>query len=387
MTNKTFQVLGSLALGAWTITGAIFWMETKDHITLTVQETSESTSDEAALLAERMNLISTDMDALAKALENNLTLVATAIAEEGDARAVRSAVIEERLGRLEQALPHALRAREAAGALDSALTQVQALNSALLRAAESGAPKVQEVHGQPVEPKLERLERTETPSVPEFSDPGPVAVEQPALELPPQPASAPAKRSFLSFNLPSRDFNFVGLQSFEILGELSRVGFDAKSTLHDFTGVSNRVTGHFNVDLAHPNEGLVGQVSIQSKSLATGLQGRDEAMWEHLGEQDHPAIQYTLEGFESSAIDLEAKTLEGTARGQMSINGVTKPFTMTLRAHVDESRRLVIEGEGPLSRADYNVHIPDKALGAISTEDEVRLWIHLRSRAKAGEGQ
>ena len=210
-------------------------------------------------------------------------------------------------------------------------------------------------------------------------------VEEPAVAVKP-PVAKPRKSSFLAFNLPSRDFQFEGEQNFEVLGDLSRVGFDAKSTLHDFSGVSNKVSGSFRIDLAHPDKGISGSIAVVTDSLDTGLDGRDKAMLEHLGSEEYPEIKYVFESFTASSVDSKAQTVKGTVKGKMTIHGTTKPLEMEIAAHVDESRRLVIEGEVPLSREDYNVHVPGK-LGVISTDDEVRIWIHLRSRAKAVKTQ
>jgi polyisoprenoid-binding protein YceI len=140
------------------------------------------------------------------------------------------------------------------------------------------------------------------------------------------------------------------------------------------------------VDLSKPEGGISGKVSIRTNSLNTGVEGRDEAMLEHLASELNPNIEFVFESFKSSASDRAAKTLAGQVMGKMTINGTTQAITMKVTAYVDESRRLVIEGEAPLSRADYNVEIPGQ-LGVITVEDEVRIWIHLRSRAKTEGGK
>ena len=377
MMSKPFQILGALALLAWTGVGAFMWMEVKNHLTVTIEETSDGQSDEAALLADRMAALSDDLDSLIAALDGNFALVGQAIGQGATDQAVRSAVIEQRLEQLEAALPDALQARETASALRVSLAQVETiLRLANEQAAvQTNAALVLHEGDSRIEPDDAALTDIPAPADPLEEPPAVAEATEPA-------APAATKTSFLAFKLPSRDFQFDGEQTFEILGDLSRVGFDAKSTLHDFSGVSNLVSGNFRVDLAHPDRGLSGSVSVKTKSLSTDLEGRDEAMLEHLGAEEHPTLQFVFESFAASSVDAEARTLAGTVTGQMTINGTTKTLEMKITAHVDESRRLVVEGEVPLSRADYNVHVPGK-LGLISTDDEVRIWIHLRSRAKA----
>lgn len=368
MMSKTLRVFGAFALLAWTVVGLVMWMEVKSNVTVTIEETDADRSDEASLLADRMSALSTDLDQLVEALQDNFALVAAAIGDGANQTAVRAAVIEERLAEVERAIPHALQARETAGALSTALAQLHAMRALAAESpaqrlpAPSGAASPEALAGQAPE------EATALQEEPEAQAAAPIA--------------PPAPTSFLAFKLPSRDFQFAGTQTFEVLGDLSRVGFDAKSTLHDFSGVSNKVSGSFKVDLAHATDGISGQISIRTKSLDTGLEGRDEAMLEHLNSEQNPNIAFAFESFALDSMDQDAQTLAGTIRGKMTINGTTQALAMKIEAHVDESRRLVVEGEAPLSRADYNVQIPGK-LGVISTEDEVRIWIHLRSRAKS----
>ena len=61
----------------------------------------------------------------------------------------------------------------------------------------------------------------------------------------------------------------------------------------------------------------------------------------------------------------------------------TREIEVPIQARVDESRRLVLEGEWPLLLSDYGVPIPNQ-LGVVSVEDEVRVWLRLRSRAQTG---
>ena len=195
-----------------------------------------------------------------------------------------------------------------------------------------------------------------------------------------EPAPRPT-RGFLSFQLPSESFSFGERQRFEVITSLSRVGFDAESTLHDFSGTSEEVRGEWIVCLARPEEGTAGSVAISAQSLDTRNVDRDAEMRSLLDAQARPVIEYRIEGFTPAAggVDPGPQALRGTVRGQMTIRGAARPFEMPVRLHVDESRRLVVEGEAALELSDYGVVAPNK-LGVISMQDEVRIWIALRAR-------
>jgi hypothetical protein len=61
---------------------------------------------------------------------------------------------------------------------------------------------------------------------------------------------------------------------------------------------------------------------------------------------------------------------------------VERALAMPVRASVDASRRLLLEGQVALSLRDYGVPVPSK-LGVISMEPEVVVWIALRARLEA----
>lgn len=324
--GKSLQTVGALALVAWTVLGAYAWSRAREGVRVVLDAGGDEPGTSEALVADRIEALSSDLDALIAALEANFAGLATALEGRGIEAAAVAARMEARLEELQRVLPAA------------------------------------------------------TPTT------DPVAFAAAPVEDPPAPAEEPLRaKSFLAFALPSRDFRFEGEQTFDVLADLSRVGFDAKSTLHDFSGVSDSVRGRFRVDLAHASEGIDGSVTVSTTSLRTGLVGRDEAMLEHLAADACPEIEFVPTAFAPSHCDPGAKELDGVVAGRMTIHGVTREVEMALHARVDEARRLVLEGEMPLSLDDYGVEAPSQ-LGVISMQDEVRVWIHLRARAEPDGG-
>jgi hypothetical protein len=47
---------------------------------------------------------------------------------------------------------------------------------------------------------------------------------------------------------------------------------------------------------------------------------------------------------------------------------------------VDDSKRVIVEGEMPLKLSDYGVPVPSQ-LGLINMQDEVKIWVALQARA------
>ena len=364
MIKQGLRIVGALSLFAWTALGLVAWTQVGERMHIQVSDGSDTGDERDQLLADRIETLSTDLDELIAALDSNLGRIAQAMSDEGAEQAADSARVRERLAALESALPSALQARETAGALSATLARLEALANATPRAIS-------------VEPLVVAPPRVEPESVVEAA---PVIEETPEAAVEPP---AEHTRSFLAFDLPSRDFRYEGTQRFEVLGDLSRVGFDAKSTLHDFTGISDRVRGDFTVDLAHPEAGISGAITITVDSLNTGVDGRDEALREHLDSTKFVELVFEPTSFESSRSDASSLEVDGIVRGKLTIRGVTREIEVPMQAHVDESRRLVLEGEWPLLLSDYGVPVPNQ-LGVVSMQDEVRAWLRLRTRARAG---
>ena len=164
-----------------------------------------------------------------------------------------------------------------------------------------------------------------------------------------------------------------------MISSLSRVGFDAKSTLHDFSGVTTEVGGFFSGRLDQTGA-LEGRVAAKVAAIKTGVDGRDEEMRKVLEVEAHPELVFALERLEVKSSDLEAKTARAIVHGSFTIRGVTKTLAVPLEISVDRSRRLVVAGEVKLLLSEFGVEPPSVA-GAIKVEDGVKIWLSLRLRS------
>ncbi|MEZ5990140.1 MAG: YceI family protein [Planctomycetota bacterium] len=196
---------------------------------------------------------------------------------------------------------------------------------------------------------------------------------------PAAPRAAKPKKSFLAFRLAHDEFAFASRRAWRIVPSLSRVGFDATSTLHDFSGVTSRLHGELEADLAHPDKAPRGAIVVDAKTLDTGLEDRNAEMYDYLATKEHPEIRFEVVGFEAAKVDVDGMKVEGKVKGRMSIRGVTKDVDMPVVLAVDSSHRLSIEGEAPLDITDYEVPVPSK-LGLIGMDKGVKVWIRLRAR-------
>jgi polyisoprenoid-binding protein YceI len=343
--KKVLAGVGVLALVVWTASGFACWLLTREHVTVVLEQgerTRALPEDPLPALVARMEELAERQDALAQGLEQSLTTL--------DERAAE-------------------RAREARCALEAELAALRAVP-----AAPAGS----------VEASQARSEVAEPPGA-LAGDAAPAGSEAPPTAAPAPAGEQPATRSsFLAFNLPKDDFRFDERRSWTILPAQSRVGFDARSTLHDFTGTSVAVRGSLAFEPAHPGLEPRGDVRVEAASLDTGNDARDEEMHEHLDAARQAEIAFHLTGFEPAEIDPARGRVSGIAHGMLIVRGAERPFSMPVTATIDAARRLLLEGEAPLALPDFGVPVPSK-LGLISMEDTVVVWIALRARLEARE--
>lgn len=388
MPRKLLQWLGVLfvlgLLGA-SIGGL---MVLKDRIRLVVQlDAAAQGPDPLALLRDDLQVLQRELGEVRTALGGNFERLGGALEERAEARHAEVLTIGQNVAAVQSAATGQAAALARLGAqlaeverrlanLGDSVAQVAAQKPAAagLVAAAHGGDAAKD---QPVEPPPRGAEVAPVAPTPEATPPTAV-VTPPVVTAP--------KKKFLSFSVPEAKFQFTEAQDYALAADLCRVGFDAKSTLHDFTGVSTKVAGQFRADFDDPAGAWTGAVTCDVKGLATGVEGRDTGMFEHLDAEHHPVLRFTIARFAPTSVDGAAMTAEGTVHGQMAIRGKTRDVQMPVKVSVDAGKRVVVEGQMPLKLSDYEIPVPSQLGGAIAMQDEVSVWIALRARAQAPAG-
>ena len=347
-------------IGLASIVGACLFVaagvfQIQDKLEITISEATDGTEvDPIGLLGDDVATLRRDFQEFGSALGGGLQQLADHL-EEGRA---------EDLARLE------LRIATLRGEI-SRLTEREAELSGRVRGLTAAVARM---------PVGATLAEGTNPSVVFFEEAPHEETSRPAEAEPAPVAEAPRRKGFLSFDLPTGAFEFDAAQRFQVIGSLSRVGFDAKSTLHDFTGVTSSVSGEFSLALGRPELGCSGRIEVAAKTLKTGVDGRDEEMRAHLHAEENPTITFVLEDLVADAIDRDARTVSGTAVGTMTIAGHAESVRVPVTLSVDESRRVAVSGEHSFEMSTFGVEPPSQ-LGMIKVEDEVRVWLELRARA------
>lgn len=344
--------------------GALGVAQSQVEITVRPPEAPAEGPDPLALLRDDVATLQADLSALSKGLGANLEQLARGLdgasAERDDEQAQQLAQLQQRLRTLERAgNTRAQRLAQQLAALRAELAQRGAAPVASEETPLAQAPAPEPIPEPAPEPE---------PAEPAPAEPG-------------EPEPAPKKkRGLFSFKLAGGGPDFSQRQRYQVIASLSRVGFDAKSTLHDFSGVTSKVRGWLTTRLTGDDAHARGHVEAEVAELKTGVDGRDEEMLKRLDAKTHPKIVFELSRLEAKQSDTKARTYSGLAHGAFRIHGKRKEVTVPVEIEVDRSRRLVAKGEVGLQLTDFGIEPPSVA-GAINMENEIKVWLSLRLRS------
>lgn len=385
MPRKLLQFLGVLFVLGVLGTGIALLMLVKDRVRVVVDLDEVAAGPEpVALLRDDVATLQRELGELRASLGGNFERLGTALEERAEARHADVGALARDVAATKAATASQGAALARAGSqLDAIEQRLAGIAAQVAAVAAAGTAPAVPTATSPAGPVAAGQDQpTDAPppaAVPVPQEPAPAPAEAKPTETPPA-----KKPSFLSFSVPDAKFAFDQPQDYVLAADLCRVGFDAKSTLHDFTGVTSKVAGRFSADFDDPQGAWLGEITCEAKTLITGVEGRDSNLREHLDAEHHPLIRFVLGKFEPTKVDVAKMTVEGTIRGQMTIRGKTRDVGMPVVVTVDPSKRVVVEGQMPLKLSDYEVPVPSQLGGTITMQDEVSVWIALRARVQTG---
>lgn len=349
--KRTLALVGAGTLFLWTVLGFVAWSSVAQRVTVTCSdhELVDADAPRLSALADELGALRQDVRALAQALgENFQALNDELLASQTE----HAAALELRVNALRD--------------------EVGSLTSPPSSAASSTTDEPADLMREPGVLR-DALQASAAP--------GSAARPFPVAAAPAPAAGKPqARKSFLAFELPSDDFRFDERRTWAVLPALSRIGFDARTTLHDFTATTSVLEGELEADLSKSGETPRARLAVQAATLASGDAARDEEMRARLSVEQHPTLEFELTRFEPDEMDAAALRASGVAHGRMRVHGVTQEVAMRVKLSIDAARRLCVEGEMALDLTRFGVPVPNK-LGLITMEKEVKVWISLRLRA------
>jgi polyisoprenoid-binding protein YceI len=153
---------------------------------------------------------------------------------------------------------------------------------------------------------------------------------------------------------------------------------DLRQQPNTVTGVTNQVAGDILVDLNTPANSKVGTIRIDARTLTTDSEFRNRAIRAEILESSKD--EYEFIDFTPTAISgLPAQITVGQAvtfqiTGDLKIRDITNSVTFDVTATVAAEDRLEGTATAQVTRAMYNLQIPN-APGVANVSDEVTLQI------------
>ncbi|MEW6324272.1 MAG: YceI family protein [Nitrospirota bacterium] len=165
---------------------------------------------------------------------------------------------------------------------------------------------------------------------------------------------------------------------FLIVPEKSDVAFDARATLHRFTGVSREVEGRVEAIPVAVEQTSRGAVSVKAASLKTGNRLRDRNMRTMLETDRYPDIRFTLGQVKIKQMPTaEERAATLLVSGQLQVRDVTRPLQLPVTV-VPGTDTIVITGQFPLTFTELGLTPPTLLFVKVDNQMTIRFRLVAR---------
>ncbi|HEU4643413.1 MAG TPA: YceI family protein [Gemmatimonadaceae bacterium] len=174
----------------------------------------------------------------------------------------------------------------------------------------------------------------------------------------------------------------------------SRLWIEGTSSLHAWHCTASTVKGDIQLDDGYATRSLAADpkivkavaISIPVKEMTCGHGDKmDGNMYKALKANDNPTIEYTLTGYELTAVEGDAEGFVVHARGTLTIAGQTKEVAMVVSGRRGANGTLTVQGSQPVLMTDFGVKPPTAMLGTIKAGNEVTVRFDLRLAPAPGQ--
>ncbi|MGF1556993.1 YceI family protein [Paucihalobacter sp.] len=167
-------------------------------------------------------------------------------------------------------------------------------------------------------------------------------------------------------------FSFLAIgQNFTLNQSDSSLKIFGTSNVHDWEMNADEQKGSISFKDATNAEISKLEIIVTAEALKSGKNGMDKNTYKALNTKTHKQIKYVY-GSTTSKEKVSENQYKLTTQGQLTINGVTKPITLSFNMTTNNNV-ITLKGEKKIIMTDYNVEPPTALLGTIKTGDEVNI--------------
>ena len=155
--------------------------------------------------------------------------------------------------------------------------------------------------------------------------------------------------------------------------------FESNAPLEDIVGVSNKLNSNITLNLNDITSSPKGNVKVELGAMKTGIDLRDQhlrsANWLNTEKYPHAEFELTEISDASSKNLSDTKPVKATAKGKLSIHGVTKeisaPVELTYYKETDQTKARVagnllkVSAGFTIKLSDYKISIPSMVAGKV----------------------
>ena len=166
-------------------------------------------------------------------------------------------------------------------------------------------------------------------------------------------------------------------QSVTLIRNESRVTISGTSSLHDW----HENAGDFKITLVMKTQdgasGVIEKVSFicKSASVTSDNSLMTDKTHNALQVDKYPEISF-ISDLPSPAV-ISVGDFSATVTGDLKLNGVTKPVSLSLKGSLSGDK-LSVQGSQSLKMSDFQIKSPTAMLGTLKTGDEVTVFFDLK---------
>jgi polyisoprenoid-binding protein YceI len=164
-------------------------------------------------------------------------------------------------------------------------------------------------------------------------------------------------------------------ETFRLQSKSSSLVIEGSSSIHEW---EMEVTGFHAETLMKLNGEKIGEISrIEFQSPVSGLKSgkniMDNKAHDALKKKKFPEIKFILDP--NSAVNISGEKANIT--GMLTIAGKTKKITLSADFKVEAADRFQVSGSVPLNMSDFGIDPPTAMLGALKTDDHIKINFNL----------
>jgi polyisoprenoid-binding protein YceI len=163
----------------------------------------------------------------------------------------------------------------------------------------------------------------------------------------------------------------------------TEVSFTSKASVVRLVGRTAKVEGFSEIDIDNPAKTNKGEISVDLTSLDTGIALRNEHMIGLIEAKKYPKATFKVKTINASKL-IANEGVEGTATGDFSLHGVTKPLSVPITLHyLPEDKQnpeyrpgdwVSFSSNFKIKLSDYGIPLPKPMFG-IKVADDLTIQV------------